>query len=188
MYSRSIIFVWTLTVSLFSAIASGREVDGDAVARIAKVLPKGWKVGLTTYRNDCIIHIETNVIDTVPSHYSDGEGDRKEAVRIEFQILPKYSAAMLKRIEDYNRPFIARLKSAGYDPERRDSIKRKMIPFPMYQDNQYSYVILPPSQVPKNDADFKVLRSFLQSVTSDWTAIDNDVTPVKNIPAFYTYK
>ncbi len=69
-------------------ITLGNNAESDPIAKISRVLPKTWKVQLLSRDRNCTIRIETNSMDTVPSHYSDGEGERKVPIWIEFEVLP----------------------------------------------------------------------------------------------------
>jgi hypothetical protein len=188
MIRRSLLTACAVAVAGMPVMALSKDVESDPIAKIAKNLPKNWKVELVSRYHDCRILIETNSMDTVPSLISDGEGYKKEPVWIELEVLPRYSAAMLKRIEEYNRPFTARLKSASHGSAERQSIMAKMIPYPMYQDADYSYIVHPSSQAPQHDEDLTNLRDVLRKVTSGWVAVDKDVTPVQDIPNFFNSK
>jgi hypothetical protein len=167
------------------------EANGldDPVSKIAACLPKTWKVNLTSIGQDCITRIETDQMATVPSHYSNAKSRiEKQSVIIEFQVLPRHSAAMLKRIREHNEPFVTRLKAASYHSAEWQSIKASMIPFPMFQDTQYGYLVVPPGRVPHDGKKFIILRDVLRQVCSGWEPVEKDGMAVEEIPDYFTYK
>lgn len=161
----------------------------DPISKIAGCLPNTWKVSLTNSGQDCIIRIETDQIDTVPSHYSNAKSRiEKQSVRIEFQVLPRYSAAMVKRIREHNKSLVTRLKEAPYPSGERQSIQVSIVPVPMFQDAQYGYLFVPPGRVPHDGKDYILLRDVLRRVCSGWETVEKDGVAVDDIPKYFTYK
>jgi len=130
-------------------------------------------------------------MDTVPSHYNNGpDKAERRPVTIGFEVLPKHSPAMLMRIREHNEPIWARLRKIPYhtnEAERR-SLKEGLIPYPMFQDEQYGYVVMPPGLVPKQGKDFGILSDVLHKVCANWKSVDDDKPAAGKIIAYFSYR
>lgn len=168
-------------------LADEKADPDDPVAKIAARIPATWKVNLVGGARGTVICIETNPMDTVPSATSSAlNREERATVIIEFEVLPKYSTAMLKRIREHNEPISARLKKVSYRSSEGRELAASMIPYPLFQDAQYSYRVIPPDRVPSRGEDRKIIERVLFKACSGWKPVEKGGRVVGEIMEYFS--
>jgi hypothetical protein len=183
-----VVCVLIVLTSLHRVGAAEKTDLDDPVAKIATCLPATWKVSLTTTGgHSASIRIETAPMDTVPSLSSADDQKKRATVIIEFEVMPKYSPGMLKRIREYNEPILARLKKIR-DSRSRDGqmLIAALIPYPMFQDAQYSYRLIPPHRVASRGEDITHIERVLLKVCAGWKPVEEGKTVVGEIMDYFS--
>src|SRR5262249_13849799 len=149
----------------------------DPVAEIVALVPPTWKVRLGGGANGPTICIETEAMDTRDALNSGGNEntERRAPVMICFELLPKYSPDMLKRIDDFNKPTVARLETLrdSRSAEGR-SLKNRLIPSPMFQDANFGYRLVTPSRVAVRAEDISRIERVLVKICAKWKSVGKD--------------
>jgi hypothetical protein len=150
------------------------ENDSDLVAQISKRLPKDWSIEISSFEGACFLTITTPVIETEASKRgASNPGIDKTRMGITFKLLPKYSLAMMQRIEAHNKPMKVKLRKLGikYSPEKNE-LEQKLIDAPSFYDGNYGFRLCYNSRVPHNPVDAQELIRVLAENTRDWKSYD----------------
>ncbi len=186
-----------VTVACFLAVlatsqrALADDADGanDPVAGIAASVPATWKVSLVSGLHEAIVRIETDPMEVVPPATSSGAGPtpgERRPVVIEFKVLPKYSPAMLKRIRVHNEPILARLDKVHPRSAEWINLKADLIPYPLFQDQHYGYVVVVPSRVPRRGEDHQLIERVLARACAGWKPVDKGGRVVGKIMSYFS--
>jgi len=181
-------FVLIILTSLRHVCAAEKVDPDDTVAKIATCLPATWKVNLTSCGGrSAVIAIETAPMDTGPSLSSADDRRERVTVIIEFEVLPKYSPAMLKRIREYNEPISARLNKMRDSRSREgQALRASLIPYPMFQDSQYRYRLVSPRRVALRSEDITLIEHVLVKVCAGWKPVEKGKRVVGEIMDYFS--
>lgn len=170
-----VIPLFAVLASWLTGILSAEETGGDFVAEIKQHLPSDWKVEL----HQRGVFITSPPMDVVSSARSSGDaGVTKRPLQIAIRLTPRYSPAMLKRVDVHNAAIEAEL-----DPDRRtktavaEMVSRQIVR-PRYHDANYGFDIGYPSYCPAHDSDSAKVRKLISGIGKDWKAYDDIKTNV----------
>jgi hypothetical protein len=154
-----------------------RADEGDLVNHIAKALPFGWSVDISSLQGKCFVDITTAPMETQASVYgSSFPGVKQMRLGVNVRILPRYTTDMLDRIKSHNKPVREELKALGGHKysDKQQALKSKLIDEPMFYDRNYGFSVSCPSRVPSKPEDARKLMEVVETISSEWKSYDAD--------------